>query len=676
MASIRIKSKATTGGVPSGLTRGELAVNLADKTLYVGGTVGNSIYLSGVQTFNGLTGDVSGVTLGGVNVFTQLNTFSAGLSASGATLGRLVVNGGISASGGLTLGGGVWAPGGVTAGSLSQFGTLFVTGTINGIGGLDISGSGTTLATLVVTSGATVSGRLNVGGVLDVVSGVTLGSTLDVVGIARFAAGVSASGATLGTLVVNSGISASGGITLASPNLVGTPTATTAPIGDNSLRIATTAYVQQEIANEGVTSFNGRTGAVQGVSAAVPGDGISVSGATGTVTITNTGVTRAEAGTGIFISGNTGTVTITNTGALLTANTFTGLQTFTNGISAAGGITFNSLSHFTAGLSGSGATLGRLVVNNGISASGGVTFHNNVWVGGLLTANGGISAAGGVTFNNTLYVGGTLSVQNNISYGGDLIRNGQAVSIISTYGTTSDLPRPGVQGEVAIVSGPIADYGMYLWDGGVSFEFGGVTGAWIRITNQNRYAWNPDADSSGVVDGADLSFLLAAWGEYSRYVAGGGGGDSTTLLMGIGDNLANAFEVKVYGATAGKKTSAFRITSNDAVPQISMNAGTVQMNSDLTISPVGDYTTTISQVTGVIQTGFIHATGFTAGGKGSTFDGNLTVGNLLTLNGGLSAGGATFTAPVYMGATLTMNSNIRFNSGYGITGGFVDAGWY
>lgn len=385
--------------------------------------------------------------------------------------------------------------------------------------------------------------------------------------------------------------------------------------------------------------------------------------------------------------------------------TFNGLTGDVSGVTLGGVNVFTQLNTFSAGLSASGATLGRLVVNSGISASGGVTFHNNVWVGGLLTANGGISAAGGVTFNNTLYVGGTLSVQNNISYGGDLIRNGQAVSIISTYGTTSDLPRPGVQGEVAIVSGPIADYGMYLWDGGVSFEFGGVTGAWIRITNQNRYAWNPDADTSGVVDGADLARLLAAWGEYSRYVAGGSGGDSTTLLMGIGDNLANAFEVKVYGATAGKKTSAFRITSDDAVPQISINAGMVQMNSDLTISPVGDYTTTISQVSGVIQTGFIHATGFTAGGKGSTFDGNLAVGGLLTLNSGLSAGcgvtfnclthfiqglsasgatlgtlvvngGATYNGPVYMGATLTMNSNIRFNSGYGITGGFVDAGWY
>ncbi len=38
-----------------------------------------------VSSFNGLTGAVTGVTAGGANVFTALNSFSGGLSASGAT---------------------------------------------------------------------------------------------------------------------------------------------------------------------------------------------------------------------------------------------------------------------------------------------------------------------------------------------------------------------------------------------------------------------------------------------------------------------------------------------------------------------------------------------------------------------------------------------------------------
>lgn len=57
-----------------------------------------------------------------------------------------------------------------------------------------------------------------------------------------------------------------------------------------------------------VTSFNGITGDVQGVSAAVAGTGISVSGATGSVTITNTGVQS--------IGGVTGAVTYLDCGSL------------------------------------------------------------------------------------------------------------------------------------------------------------------------------------------------------------------------------------------------------------------------------------------------------------------------------------------------------------------------
>ena len=114
-----------------------------------------------------------------------------------------------------------------------------------------------------------------------------------------------------------------------------------------------------------VASFNGRTGAVQGVSAAVAGTGISVSGATGSVTITNTGVqsfngltgalqgvSAAVAGTGISVSGATGSVTITNTGV----QSFNGITGAVAGITAGGANTFTALNTFSAGISASGAT--------------------------------------------------------------------------------------------------------------------------------------------------------------------------------------------------------------------------------------------------------------------------------------------------------------------------------
>ena len=61
-----------------------------------------------VSSFNGLTGAVGGVTTSVANTFTALNSFSAGISASGATFGAnvymagdLVVTGRIVTSTGL-----------------------------------------------------------------------------------------------------------------------------------------------------------------------------------------------------------------------------------------------------------------------------------------------------------------------------------------------------------------------------------------------------------------------------------------------------------------------------------------------------------------------------------------------------------------------------------------------
>src|SRR5215475_4400471 len=60
-----------------------------------------------------------------------------------------------------------------------------------------------------------------------------------------------------------SDISGAGGALLLSPNFLGQPTAPTQAPGDNDTSIATTAFVQAAItANPGVQSWNGRTGAV------------------------------------------------------------------------------------------------------------------------------------------------------------------------------------------------------------------------------------------------------------------------------------------------------------------------------------------------------------------------------------------------------------------------------
>jgi hypothetical protein len=97
------------------------------------------------------------------------------------------------------------------------------------------------------------------------------------------------------------------------------------------------------------TSFSGSGSSLTGiVTSNVAGTGISVSGATGAVTITNSGVTSAVAGTGITVSGATGAVTISIGQAVATSSN----------------VQFNSIGVNTAG----SGTAGEIRATNNITA--------------------------------------------------------------------------------------------------------------------------------------------------------------------------------------------------------------------------------------------------------------------------------------------------------------------
>ena len=100
-STIQHYTSSTTGNTPSAvdLASGELAINIADEKVFLKNLLGNVVSLSQskdlsgafaskatvVTSFNGLTGAVTGVTAGGINTFTALNTFNAGISSSGIT---------------------------------------------------------------------------------------------------------------------------------------------------------------------------------------------------------------------------------------------------------------------------------------------------------------------------------------------------------------------------------------------------------------------------------------------------------------------------------------------------------------------------------------------------------------------------------------------------------------
>lgn len=118
--TIKIKRGSTAGVVPAGLTFGELAVNVTDGLLYVGGTTGETILLlgggsggggsGGIQSINGCTGNSFGNigitgTSGEVEVTTACPNIIIGLPNNVVISGNLQVNGDIDILGRLSVDG-------------------------------------------------------------------------------------------------------------------------------------------------------------------------------------------------------------------------------------------------------------------------------------------------------------------------------------------------------------------------------------------------------------------------------------------------------------------------------------------------------------------------------------------------------------------------------------------
>ena len=168
------------------------------------------------------------------------------------------------------------------------------------------------------------------------------------------------------------------GISGGNPVWVGAKIGTTGTWTDDAAKtsLATQFAIEERIAAKitasatGVSSFNGATGAVTGVGSAVAGTGISVSGATGAVTITNIGVrtfnglTGAVTGVSSF-NGATGAVTyapsLATTGA-------TGVASFNSAdfaVSGAGDVTIKA-----AGVGNTQLENPNITINGGLIALG------------------------------------------------------------------------------------------------------------------------------------------------------------------------------------------------------------------------------------------------------------------------------------------------------------------
>ena len=165
--------------------------------------------------------------------------------------------------------------------------------------------------------------------------------------------------------------------------LLGTLPAGTSPVHSVSPAVIFTAqqvmYTQVgptgPLPTDYVASFNGVTGAVQGVCAAVAGTGISVSGATGTVTITNTGVQS--------FNGLTGAVQ-----GVSSFNGQTGAVSFHNYVSSLNGLT--GAAHAVTTLQGKSGPIG-VCGGRGINIPNRITGAGNTFAVSLNYLSGGVA---------------------------------------------------------------------------------------------------------------------------------------------------------------------------------------------------------------------------------------------------------------------------------------------
>jgi hypothetical protein len=215
-----------------------------------------------------------------------------------------------------------------------------------------------------------------------------------------------------GAVTLNaSDISGAGGAILNSPAFTGTPTAPTPTVGDNSAKIATTAFVISSLAASGVSSFNTRTGAVVLALADITAAGgapLASPALTGSPT-----VPTAAPGTSTTQAASTAFVAAAITaGAVASFNGRTGaVNLIAADVSAAGGALLAS-PNFTgtpqAPTASPGTSSGQLATTAFVAAAmaggaGVVTFNTRAGAVTLLAAD--ITSAGGALLASPTFTG-------------------------------------------------------------------------------------------------------------------------------------------------------------------------------------------------------------------------------------------------------------------------------
>jgi hypothetical protein len=299
-------------------------------------------------------------------------------------------------------------------------------------------------------------------------------------------------------------VSAAGGALIASPTFTGTPAAPTPTPGDNTTKLATTAFVANALSTAGgVTSFNGRAGVVTLTTADVTGAGgapLASPAFTGTPT-----VPTATAGTNTTQAASTAFVTAALAGhGPLAIQTFTASGTYT----PTSGMTHCIVECIGGGAGGVGAYNASTSGNTGGGGGGSGGYSKKLLtaaqVGASQPVTIGAGGAGGVGTTGTSVPGspggvtslGTLCVAN----GGQASPAGLAAGPGgSVTGAVGDLVMPGNPGGIGFFGGVTSSSYAGGGFGGSSVLGGGAPGTSPSVTAQGNAGVGPGGGGSGSV---------------------------------------------------------------------------------------------------------------------------------------------------------------------------------
>jgi hypothetical protein len=359
-----------------------------------------------------------------------------------------------------------------------------------------------------------------------------------------------------------------------------------------------------------VNSFNGLTGTVTGVGTAVAGTGISVSGATGAVTITNIGVRTFNgftggitfaAGTGITFTASAGTITISSSGS--------------EGITAGGANTFTALQTFSAGISASGATF------NGLISGATATFSKDITVNSMTVGRGGGDSNTNVAVGLRTLIVNTSGTENT-ALGTDALKGNSSGSRNVGIGNAALYYASTRNDNIAIGNASMAYLGLGSLNIGIGTE---SLGSVFNSGSQNVAAGYQSLKSNS--SGANNVGM-----GYQSLFSDTTGLDNT----GIGTNALRQNTTGSNNTAVGSDAGRYRGTATD---NNTTGSGGIYIGYQARGSTLAQ---TNEIVIGVNAIGL----GSNTAVIGATLQSAATIYGVLKLPSGLSAAGATFSAPI------------------------------